>query len=111
MKTIWNIVKSITGGRSVSNSPQSVSINGVITENQQLIADSFQNHFLSTVDKLISNISNIDDAEDNSCIVRFEVFTVVTMKNAVFCDVTVHEPHGVTAQKTPFFNSCIDYLY
>jgi hypothetical protein len=23
----------------------------------------------------------------------------------------VHEPHGVTAQKTPFFNSCIDYLY
>jgi hypothetical protein len=68
MKTTWNNVKSIIGGRSVSKSPQSVSINGVITENWQLIADSFQNHFLSTADKINSNICNIDDAEDNSCI-------------------------------------------
>jgi hypothetical protein len=52
----------------VSKSPQSVSINGVITENQQLIADSFQNHFLSTRDKIVSNINNTDDAEENSCI-------------------------------------------
>jgi hypothetical protein len=32
--------------------------------------------------------------------VRFEVFTAVTMKNGV-----LQEPHGVTAHKTPFFNS------
>jgi hypothetical protein len=31
---------------------------------------------------------------------RFEVFTVVTMKNGVFWD-----PHNVTSQKTPFFIS------
>jgi hypothetical protein len=43
-------------------------------------------------------------------IVRFEVFTAVTMKNGVFWDVTPcgscktrREPHGVTSQKTPFF--------
>jgi hypothetical protein len=53
---------------SVSKSPQSLSINGVITENQQAIADSFQNHFLSTADKIISNINNTDDAEDKGCI-------------------------------------------
>jgi hypothetical protein len=31
--------------------------------------------------------------------VRFEVFTAVTMKNAVFWD----EPHGVSSQKTSFY--------
>jgi hypothetical protein len=50
--------------------------------------------------------------------IRFEVFTAVTMKNGVFCDVTLcgscknqvlartrflQEPHSVTFQKTPFF--------
>jgi hypothetical protein len=37
--------------------------------------------------------------------VRFEVFTVVTMKNAVFWDMTpfLQEPHGYTSQKTAFF--------
>jgi hypothetical protein len=42
--------------------------------------------------------------------VRFEVFMAVTMKNGVFCDVTPcgscknRRFHGVTSQKTPFFN-------
>jgi hypothetical protein len=36
---------------------------------------------------------------------RFGVFTVVTMKNAVFWDVTpfLQDPHGITSQKTAFF--------
>jgi hypothetical protein len=38
---------------------------------------------------------------NNFNLVRFEVFTAVTMKNGVFWVVT---PHGVTTQKTPFFN-------
>jgi hypothetical protein len=33
-------------------------------------------------------------------VVRFEIFTVVTMKNVVFF---LQEPHGITSQKTPFF--------
>jgi hypothetical protein len=57
-------------------------------------------------------------------IVKFEVFTAVTMKNGVFWDVTpcgcsknrnfgganasiirfLQEPHGMTSQQTPFFN-------
>jgi hypothetical protein len=47
--------------------------------------------------------------------IRFEVFTAVTVKNGVFWDVMLcgscknrcyvgSEPHGVTLQKTPFFN-------
>jgi hypothetical protein len=40
-------------------------------------------------------------------LVRFEVFTAVTMKNGVFWVLTpcgsLQEPHGVTTQKTPFF--------
>jgi hypothetical protein len=35
-----------------------------------------------------------------NCIVRFEVFTAVTVKNAVFWDVT---PHSVTTQMTAAF--------
>jgi hypothetical protein len=47
MKTTWNIVKSITGRKSGYKSFQSVYANGVLTEKQQIIADTFQNHFLS----------------------------------------------------------------
>jgi hypothetical protein len=39
--------------------------------------------------------------QGNVMVVRFEVFSAVTMKNGVFWDVT---PCGsVTSQKTPFF--------
>jgi hypothetical protein len=41
--------------------------------------------------------------------VRFEVFTVVTMKNAVFWDVapciSCVDIHGATSQKTAFFSN------
>jgi hypothetical protein len=45
---------------------------------------------------------------DMKVVVRFEVFTAVTMKNGVFwvvtpCGSCKKEPHGVTTQKTPFF--------
>jgi hypothetical protein len=41
--------------------------------------------------------------------IRFEVFTAVTLNNAVFWDVTpggswfLQEPHGVITQKSAFF--------
>jgi hypothetical protein len=64
--------------------------------------------------------------ENKEWIVRFEVFTAVTMKNGVFWVVTpcgscknlrqvppkrrfLQEPHGVTTQKTPFFKDWISY--
>jgi predicted nuclease of restriction endonuclease-like (RecB) superfamily len=65
IKTTWNIVKSITGKNLVNKLPLSVCINGALTENQQVIADSFQIHFLSIADKLVSN--NIEDINDINC--------------------------------------------
>jgi hypothetical protein len=44
---------------------------------------------------------------ENKFLVRFEVFTAVTMKNGVFW---VFKPGGVTTQKTPFFNKFLIYI-
>jgi hypothetical protein len=75
VKTTWNIVKSITGKKSCNKSIQSVYIDGALTENQQVIADTFHNYFLSTADKIISNINNNEDIKDNNCIdYLFSVF-------------------------------------
>jgi hypothetical protein len=61
IKTTWNIVKSGTGKNLENKLPLSVCINGAPIENQQVIADSFQSHFLSIADKLVSNIEDIND--------------------------------------------------
>jgi hypothetical protein len=61
--------------------------------------------------KIISNkISWKDDRDHLRILLRFEVSTVMTMKRAMFWDVTpcgscrfLQEPHGVTSQKTAFF--------
>jgi hypothetical protein len=62
IKTTWNIVKSVTGKNLVNKLPLSVRINGALTDNQQVTADSFQCRFLSIADKLVSN--NIEDIND-----------------------------------------------
>jgi hypothetical protein len=49
----------------VNKLPLSVCINGTLAENQQVIADSFQSHFLSIADKLVSN--NIEDINYSNC--------------------------------------------
>jgi hypothetical protein len=49
----------------VNKLPLSVCISGALTENHQVIADSFQSHFLSVADKLVSN--NIEDINDINC--------------------------------------------
>jgi hypothetical protein len=49
------------------------------------------------------------DAFNNSIVVRFEVFTAVTVKNA---DVSVHTRlHDATSQKTVFFNSIVTCIF
>jgi hypothetical protein len=65
VKTTWNIVKSVTGKNLDNKLPLSVCINGALTENQQVITDSFQSHFLSIADKLVSN--NIEDINYINC--------------------------------------------
>jgi hypothetical protein len=84
MKTTWNIVKSVTGKRSEKKPFQLVHTNGTLTENQQVIADSFQNHFLSVADKTISTINNNPDIKDNNFIdYLFRVF-INTFPNIIF---------------------------
>jgi hypothetical protein len=62
----WNIVKSVTGKNLENKLPLSVCINGALTENRQVIADSFHSHFLSIADNLVSN--NIEDiVNDINC--------------------------------------------
>jgi hypothetical protein len=42
IKTTWIIVKSVTGKNQENKLPLSVCTNGALTENQQVIADSFK---------------------------------------------------------------------
>jgi hypothetical protein len=51
----------------VNKTPRSVCTNGALAENHQVIADSFQSHFLSIADKIVSNINNSEDTYDISC--------------------------------------------
>jgi hypothetical protein len=53
-------------------------------------------------------IDNVNHTgEKNVHLIRFEVFTAVTMKNGVFWDVPpwgfLQEPHRVTSKKTTYF--------
>jgi hypothetical protein len=55
-------------------------------------------------------------------LVRFEVSTVVTMKNAIFCVTLIrtdvpqkrqflHQSQGVTSQKTAFFKITLGHIF
>jgi hypothetical protein len=90
MKTTWNIVKSVTGKRSEKKPFQLVYINGTLTENQQVITGSFQNHFLSIADKTISTINNNPDIKDNCIDYVFRVF-MNPFPNIIFDRITTKE--------------------
>jgi hypothetical protein len=77
----------------VSKSFQSVYINDALAENQQLIADSFQNYFLSTADKIISNINNNEDLEYNSCIDYLYINYSGPFPNIMFNHTTILSLH------------------
>jgi hypothetical protein len=68
MKTTWNTVISVKGKRQRDKSFESVYINSNRTDNQQLIADIFQNYFLSIADKITLRTSNIEELENNNSI-------------------------------------------
>lgn len=55
MKTSWNIIKSETGKRVGKGDEHLLNINGNLTDNQQMIANTFNHHFLTSADKIIDN--------------------------------------------------------
>jgi hypothetical protein len=58
----------VTGKRQRDKSFESVYINGTQTDNHQLIADIFQNYFLSIANKLTLRTSNNEELENNNSI-------------------------------------------
>ena len=51
-KTIWNIVKSKTGKNRGKEEISLLNINGKLTQNQQTTANSFNDYFSTTAEKL-----------------------------------------------------------
>jgi hypothetical protein len=48
----WKIVKTETGSTNTNEGITTISVNGNLIDNPQLILDSFNNHFLSVADKI-----------------------------------------------------------
>jgi len=55
MKTTWNIIKSETGKKGSKGGAHLLNMNGNLTKNQQMIADPFNNYFLTIADTIIDN--------------------------------------------------------
>ena len=62
IKTTWKIVNLETHRKSSNAAVDSLNIVGRIIHNQQLIANTYNNYFLSKTD----NINNDDDDDDNN---------------------------------------------
>ena len=52
-RTIWKIVKSETGKKRGTEEISLLNINDKLTQNQQTIANSFNDNFLTTAEKLM----------------------------------------------------------
>jgi hypothetical protein len=58
IKTTWNIVKLDTGKGSVYEDIHALNIDGNFINNQQFISDAFNDHFLSTTDRINNQATN-----------------------------------------------------
>jgi len=58
MKPNWNIIKSQTGKKVSKGGVHPVNINGNLTNNQQMTANSFNNYFLTSTNSIIVNNRN-----------------------------------------------------
>jgi hypothetical protein len=58
IKTTWDITKMETCKNHRNKGTQLINIDGNLITNQQLIANSFNNYFLTVADKITSNIKN-----------------------------------------------------
>ena len=59
IKTTWDIIKMETCKNHTNKGTQLININGNLITNQQSIANSFNNYFLSVADKITSNLKMI----------------------------------------------------
>ena len=57
-KTTWDIIKTETGKNQSNKGIQSISIEGNLINNQQLIANGFNTYFLTVVGNITSNLKN-----------------------------------------------------
>jgi hypothetical protein len=56
IKTTWDIIKMETCKNHTNKGTKLINIDGKLITNQQSIANSFNNHFLTVADKITSNI-------------------------------------------------------
>jgi hypothetical protein len=55
MKATWNIIKSEKGKKASKGGLYFLNINGKLTNNQKMTANSLNNYLLTTADKIIGN--------------------------------------------------------
>lgn len=65
IKTTWYIVKAVTGRKSVHEDIHILNINDNLTNNQQIICNSFKNHFLCAAGRMNSQTSNNSNPDRN----------------------------------------------
>jgi hypothetical protein len=58
IKTIWDIIKTETCKNHTNKGTQLINIDGNLINNQQEIANHFNNYFLTVADRITSNIKN-----------------------------------------------------
>jgi hypothetical protein len=68
IKTAWNIVKAVTGRRFVHEHIHILNTDGNLTNNQQIISNSFNDHFLSIADKTNNKTYNNFNPDRNNSI-------------------------------------------
>jgi len=65
IKTTWYIVKVVTGSKSVREDIHILNINDNLTNNQQIISNSFKDHFLCAAGRMNSQTSNNSNPDRN----------------------------------------------
>ena len=58
IKTTWDVIKMETCKNHTNEVTKLINTDGNLITNQQLIANSFNNYFLTVADKIASNIKN-----------------------------------------------------
>jgi hypothetical protein len=69
-KATWNIVKTLTGNKIKRKEISHININNTLTDNYQLIVNSFNTYFLTVTENIIKDISsNNDPSQDTNPLV------------------------------------------
>jgi hypothetical protein len=66
LKTTWKIIKKETGNKDHKKGIPSLKVNNIITNNQLIIADTFDKYFLSVADTITDNINKDKNGPANN---------------------------------------------